>query len=126
MLNDPRVSCLVQEQFGEVRYRVIGDDSAPGFFSVSAESGQVSVSRSVQGDTEIQYRVSDHTSMCAHHHHIHAMQLLPHLYVHAVLMWHITTTCKFEAHQHHIFTCRACLNLVSTIYVYMCTHRLDF
>ena len=62
MLNDPRVSCLVQEQFGEVRYRVIGDDSAPGFFSVSAESGQVSVSRSVQGDTEIQYRVSDHTS----------------------------------------------------------------
>ena len=105
MLNDPRVSCLVQEQFGEVRYRVIGDDSAPGFFSVSAESGQVSVSRSVQGDTEIQYRVSDHTSMCAHHHHIHAMQLLPHLYVHA-------------AH-HHIFTCRACLYLVSTIYVYI-------
>ena len=47
-----------QGTYNTVRYRVIGDDAAPGFFSVEAESGEVKVAGDVQADTETQYKVN--------------------------------------------------------------------
>ena len=49
---DPR------EQFGDVKYRVLGDDSAPNFFEVDETTGDVTVRQSVADDSETTYRVS--------------------------------------------------------------------
>ena len=51
--SDPR------EQFGDVKYRVLGDDSAPNFFAVDETSGDVTLQTSVADDTETTYRVND-------------------------------------------------------------------
>lgn len=50
--------CVLQDQFGLVRYRMIGDDSGPNFFEVNPDSGQVNLISSVEGDTLSEYRVS--------------------------------------------------------------------
>lgn len=54
--SDPR------EQFGDVKYRVVGDDSAPNFFVVDESSGDVTLQSSLVDDSETTYRVTQRLS----------------------------------------------------------------
>ena len=46
-----------------MRYRIIGDDSAPNYFSVNEKNGEVKLSAKVAEDTEVLYQVS---TVCVH------------------------------------------------------------
>lgn len=48
---------FLKEPFRKVRYSIIGDDTAPVFFSVNAESGDITLSDSVNRDELTVYKV---------------------------------------------------------------------
>ena len=48
----------LQDRFGVVRYEIIGDDTAPNYFSIDRESGQVKLKKTVKTDTLTEYQVS--------------------------------------------------------------------
>ena len=52
----PRLFFL-QNDFKTIRYSIVGDDSAPDFFEVNAESGQVRLSASIANELTELYRV---------------------------------------------------------------------
>lgn len=47
-----------QDDFRTVEYALIGDDSAPQFFEVNAQTGQITTSSSLERETTELYRVS--------------------------------------------------------------------
>ena len=50
-------NCILQAQFGVVRYEIIGDDEASRYFSIDDESGEIILQVSVEEDTETVYQV---------------------------------------------------------------------
>ena len=48
-----------QAPFNRLTYRAIGDDSAPAYFSVSEENGEIRVRSSLAADTATSYTVCD-------------------------------------------------------------------
>ena len=49
---------LLQQPFNRVSYSIIGDDSAPAYFSISEENGEIRVKSSLAADTATSYTVS--------------------------------------------------------------------
>jgi len=47
----------LQEPYGDVTYRIIGDDNAGSYFQIDAESGRITVRRSLNEDSSEVYRV---------------------------------------------------------------------
>ena len=45
------------DSFGVIRYRIIGDDSAPAYFEINADSGEIRLKESVAQDTRTEYQV---------------------------------------------------------------------
>ena len=48
---------ILQNQFGLVRYEIIGDDQAAQFFAINEENGEISLLQSVEDDTQSTYQV---------------------------------------------------------------------
>ncbi len=46
-----------EDQFGRVRYRIIGDDTAPKYFEIDETSGDIKLKESVEDDTLTEYQV---------------------------------------------------------------------
>ena len=46
-----------QDRFGKISYEIIGDDTAPKYFSINPESGQVKLKEKVETDTVTEYQV---------------------------------------------------------------------
>ncbi len=46
-----------EDQFGRVRYRIIGDDTAPKYFEIDDTSGDIKLKESVEDDTLTEYQV---------------------------------------------------------------------
>ena len=46
-----------QDRFGKIYYKIIGDDTAPKYFSINTESGQVKLKEKVETDTLTEYQV---------------------------------------------------------------------
>jgi len=49
---------MLQKPFDTVTFDIIGDDAAPGFFRVNAESGVISVSNNLESDGTREYKVT--------------------------------------------------------------------
>ena len=45
------------DSFGVIRYRIIGDDSAPSYFEINADSGEIRLKESLAEDTRTEYQV---------------------------------------------------------------------
>ena len=45
------------DSFGVIKYRIIGDDSAPAYFEINADSGEIRLKESVAQDTRTEYQV---------------------------------------------------------------------
>ena len=46
-----------KERFGVVRYRIIGDDSAPTFFQIDDRTGEIKLKELLREDTETEYQI---------------------------------------------------------------------
>ena len=48
---------MLQAPFGSVRFAIVGEGQAPSFFAIDAQSGRITVARSVADDQALQYTV---------------------------------------------------------------------
>lgn len=51
------IPSFIQDQFGLIKYRMIGDDSGPGFFELNEETGEITLKSGVETDIVAEYRV---------------------------------------------------------------------
>lgn len=58
-----QIHVLFQNTFEQVRYSVIGDDSAPVYFAVNQFTGAITVKASLSSDTETSYYVRIYISI---------------------------------------------------------------
>lgn len=52
------VKYVFQDQFGLITYKIIGDDSAPTYFGINPQTGDIKLTASVLTDTIVTYQVS--------------------------------------------------------------------
>ena len=45
------------DSFGVIRYRIIGDDTAPTYFEIDSSSGEIRLKQSLADDTKTEYQV---------------------------------------------------------------------
>ena len=45
------------DSFGVIRYRLIGDDSAPTYFEIDSVTGEIKLKQSLAEDTKTEYQV---------------------------------------------------------------------
>jgi protocadherin Fat 4 len=46
-----------QEPFNKISYKIIGDDTAPNYFRIDANNGQISISNNLANDGTWEYKV---------------------------------------------------------------------